>query len=410
MGQGRLPEMAPPARRPARVCVVAYSFYAYDNRVRRYAEALTQRGDHVDVIALRRRGQPMVEIINGVRILQIQERTKNERRKLTYLCRLLLFFVRSMTLLTKRHFKNRYDLFHIHSVPDFLVFTAWIPKLMGAKVVLDIHDILPEFYASKFRISCESAIGQCLKRIERAATRFADHVIVSNHLWQEKLLARSIRSSAKCTTILNFPDPNIFARHNLARPGGTVVILYPGALNYHQGVDIAIRAFARIKDEAPCAMFYIHGEGDQKRDLSNLIEGLGLTNRVFLRDPVPLTEVAAIMERADIGVVPKRNDQFGNEAFSTKILEFMAVGVPVIVADTTIDRYYFDDSVVKFCRSGDEKDLAACMRQLITDVELRRRLAVRAEEFVARNSWAKKKADYLALVDAQLAAGDRLGS
>src|SRR5439155_22414541 len=99
-----------------RVCVIAYTFYAYDNRVRRYAETLANRGDEVDVIALRRRGRPQLEVINGVRVFQIQRREINERHRLTYLLRLALFFARSMALLTKRHLQHRYDLFHIHSV------------------------------------------------------------------------------------------------------------------------------------------------------------------------------------------------------------------------------------------------------------------------------------------------------
>src|SRR5712691_3633702 len=149
-----------------RICVVAYTFYEYDSRVRRYADTLAKRGDEVDVIALRYRDRPSVEVINGVRIFQIQRREINERRRLTHLLRVASFFVRAMALLTKRHLQNHYDLFHIHSVPDFLVFTAWLPKLMGAKVILDIHDLLPELYACKFGTTCDSPIVKFLIAVE----------------------------------------------------------------------------------------------------------------------------------------------------------------------------------------------------------------------------------------------------
>jgi glycosyltransferase involved in cell wall biosynthesis len=66
-----------------------------------------------------------------------------------------------------------------------------------------------------------------------------------------------------------------------------------------------------------------------------------------------------------LGVVPKRADSFGNEAYSTKIMEFMSLGVPVIVSETKIDRYYFDDSVVRFFQSGNSDALADAMLEVM---------------------------------------------
>lgn len=68
---------------------------------------------------------------------------------------------------------------------------------------------------------------------------------------------------------------------------------------------------------------------------------LQLSDRILIKPPYPLREIAFVMANADLGVVPKRNDSFGGEAFSTKILEFMALGIPVVVADTKIDKCYF---------------------------------------------------------------------
>ena len=127
--------------------MVAYTRYESDNRVRRYAEALAKRGDHVDVVALRQEGQAASDVINGVRVFRIQRRIASEKNKFMYLGKLCLFFVRSMAFLTREQFRNRYDLIDVHSVPDFEVFAAAYPKLTGTKIILDIHDIVPEFYA-----------------------------------------------------------------------------------------------------------------------------------------------------------------------------------------------------------------------------------------------------------------------
>ncbi len=175
-----------------KVCMVAYAFYETDNRVRRYAEALAKRGDYVEAVSLRREGLPAFEVINGVRVHRIQPRQINEKGKFTHVSRLIQFFLRSMAFLTKSHLKERYDLIHVHSVPDFEVFAALFAKLGGAKVILDIHDIMPEFYVSKFNSTHDSLAFKILLTIERLSTRFADHVIAANHIWGDRLVTRSV--------------------------------------------------------------------------------------------------------------------------------------------------------------------------------------------------------------------------
>lgn len=380
------------------VCMVSYSIFDFDNRVMRYAETLVREGASVDVIALRRKGLSKRETVRGIRVFRIQQRSIAESGRLTYAANVLLFFVRAVLLITKRQIARRYDLVHVHSVPDCLVFAAWFPKLMGARIILDIHDVLPEFYASKFKISHNTLIFKLLLWVERTSAAFADHVIVANDLWRERLVTRSVKGE-KCTAILNFPDRSIFRRNGRTRSDDRFVMIYPGTLNSHQGVDTAIRALALIKSQAEDVDFHIYGHGRTQQELRELSINLGLEKRVFFHEPVPLREVAQIVENADLGIVPKRNDGFGNEAFSTKTLEFMAMGVPVIVADTTIDRHYFNDSVVSFFRSNDEKDLARCMLELINNPQRRMEMIAKAEEFVRSYDWEANSVIYLNLID-----------
>ena len=378
--------------------MVAYSFYEGDNRVRRYAETLARRGDRVDVVSLRQNGQPPRGIINGVHVFRIQRRVVNEKSKFSYLGRLLLFFMRSMTFLSVQQMKERYDLVHVHSVPDFEVFAAVVPKLTGSKIILDIHDLVPEFYLSKFKGTERSLTFRLLTTVERISARFSDHVIAANHIWEKRLQERSVKES-KCTTILNFPDTEIFQARGRTRTDNRFVILYPGTLNYHQGIDIAIRALALIRDQVPQAEFHIYGSGEQLNPLKALVEELGLEKRVFLMGTKPLHEISSVIENADLGVVPKRSNSFGNEAFSTKILEFMSLGVPVVVPDTAIDSYYFNNSVVKFFHANDEKSLADAILLMIKNPELRQKFSRDAAEFVLKYSWDMNKDTYLNLVD-----------
>lgn len=385
--------------------MLVYSFYESDNRVMRYARALVERGDQVDVIALGDGNkQPSFEVIEGVNVHRIQRRLRNEKNKYAYLYRLMKFCAKSSFVLSRLHLKRKYDLIHVHNVPDFLVFSAWFPKVTGAKIILDIHDILPEFFANKFCKPEGSFYVRFLKLIERFSARFANHVIVSNHLWSEKATSRSI-SKEKCSVFINYVDLNLF-RSRRTRNDGRFIMLYHGGLQRHQGLDLAIRAFDNVCRPNPGAEFHIYGGGSMKPELQALVQELGLNDRVFLRESVPAREVADIVANADLGIVAKRADSFGNEAYSTKIMEFMAEGVPVIVSKTKVDSFYFDDSVVRFFESGNEDDLAAAMLDLMKNREQRESLVRHANEYVARNNWDTRKQKYWHLVDSLISCAE----
>ena len=400
-----LPDSMPPHHkphyrpRPQRICMLSYSFYDSDNRVKRYAETLARRGNVVDVISLRPSGQTPAADCNGVHVRQIQKRIKNERGKFTYLMRLFGFLVRSSFHLTRSHLSHPYDVIHVHNIPDFEVFAAWLPKLTGSKIILDIHDIVPELFVDKFGAKTGDMIFRALTAIERLSAAFSDHVIVSNPIWYETYTARSADKS-KCSVIINYPDPTIFSLGKYPTDSDSrQKILYPGSLNWHQGLDIAVRAFSLIKDRAPRADLHIYGDGPAKPALAEMIRTMRLEDRVCLREGLPIEEMAAIMASATCGIVPKRADGFGNQAFSTKTLEFMALGVPLIISETQIDRHYFDDNMVLFFHPGDERDLAEKMALLLENEELRSKLIRNALSFVGENNWDVKKGSYLELVD-----------
>ena len=382
-----------------RVCMLAYTFYDFDNRVRRYAETLAQEGHSVDVIALRLPQRSFITSENAVRVIGIQRRSGTERSKFSYLLKLALFLLKAAVLLSILRMRKRYDIIHVHNVPDFLVFAALIPKLSGSRIILDIHDILPEFYASKFKSNEKSLAYRGLVLLERLSARFADRVILSNHLWYARYTSRSVVPE-KCSVIINYPNPALFFPRQSGDHKSDFTFIYPGTLNWHQGLDIAIKAFAILAKKTDCCRFDIFGVGTSRDDLQALITSLGLDGRVRIHDTVPLKKLPELVANADCGVVPKRADGFGGEAFSTKILEFMAMGIPIIASATPIDRYYFDESLLLFFRSGDEHDLANKMEEMMNNAQLRTRLSEEGLAYSRRNCWNEKRKLYLELIDA----------
>ncbi len=379
------------------VAMPVYSFYESDNRVRRYAKTLAEEGHEVDVICLKSSSlQPSFEVVEGVKVHRLQTRRKNERCGFDYLIRQTSFLIKSARHLLRLHKIKKFDLIHVHSIPDFEVFAALFQKLQKVPVILDIHDLVPELYLSKFQKE-KDLYYKALLFLEKISCRFSDRVIIANHLWQKRLLDRSV-AEGKCSVIMNYPDETIFYPRERKRNDNKFIIIYPGTLAYHQGVDIAIKAVARLRERFPQMVFHIYGDGPARPDLQRLVEELGVIDRVTIFDTLPLEQIAAIMAEADLGIVPKRDDEFAGEAFSTKILEFMAVGVPVVVSRTRIDSYYFNERVVKFFRPDDVDDLEVSLAALISDKQSREQMVRHAFELIEKYKWSKNKDKYIEMV------------
>lgn len=382
--------------------MLAYAFYETDTRILQYAASLAERGDIVDVIALKRDpGLPDFEQLDGVNLYRIQDRILNEKGIFSYVNRIARFALRSALFLFQKHNEHPYDVVHVHNVPDFLAFSAIYPKLRGGCIVLDIHDLLPEFYASKFNISHNSLLFKTLVFAERCSAAFANHVIIANHLWRHRLVSRS-STAEKCSVVRNRPDLSIFTKHEINKhdQDQKFILTYPGSLNWHQGLDVAIRAFAIISDRIPEAEFHIYGEGSAKASLIALVNELAMENRIFFHNFLPSRDIAKVMANTDLAIEPKRsNSPFGNEALSTKILEFMSLGVPVIASKTTIHAYYYDESIIQYYDNDDEFQLAEQILRLKNNPELRQSLAENAKRYLEDNTWDARKHEYLQLID-----------
>lgn len=385
-----------------RVCLVSRRFYECNTHMQQFANALASRGDIVDVIAARRRGSPAYEVCNGVNIFRIQYRDVDECGRFVYLFKILQFLIRAAMCIAARHLRSGYDLIHVQPIPDVLVFSALIPKLSGVPVILDLRDLVPELWGSKFNVADKSVLFKLLRLAERCSVAFANHVIVANPIWYERVVSRSAERS-KCSMIWYSPDPTVFHTGSRLHINGRFVIMYPGTLSWHQGVDILIRAFPKIRAAIPQAEVHIYAEGTARKALEDLTELLCLGKAIQFFDIVPTAVLVDRMANCDVAVVPKRaSDSFGNEAASTKISEFMAVGVPVVASRTEIESRFFDDSELCYFRSEDEEDLVRAVVTVHSDPELTARLSANATEKI-RNGAHDLRQQYLELVDCLVA-------
>jgi glycosyltransferase involved in cell wall biosynthesis len=165
-------------------------------------------------------------------------------------------------------------------------------------------------------------------------------------------------------------------------------------------VDVAINAFAKVKEEIPEAEFHIYGEGPAKDSLIKLADSLRLSDRVIFHNSLPIEEIVQVMADTDLAVEPKRaGSEFGNEALSMKILEFMALGVPLVVSRTKIHEFYYSDALVKYYGRDDKDELARSIVLLKRNSAMRDQLVANALRYVEANNWDVEKGQYLRMVD-----------
>ena len=183
--------------RGKRLAVLLFSYYPADVRPRRAAEALVNEGMQVELFCLRKsKDEPLRERFNGVDIIRLPLR-RHRGGAVTYFLRYATFIFGAFSLLTLRSLRRCPDLVHTHNMPDVLVFSALIPKLLGAKVILDLHDPMPELMMTIFRLKPDSPGVRLLKWLERRSIAFADTVLTVNLACKRILSSRSCASRAR---------------------------------------------------------------------------------------------------------------------------------------------------------------------------------------------------------------------
>ncbi len=384
------------------ICIVVQNFYDLDIRVRRKAEALVAAGYSVDVLALRGADTPKHYTLGGVNVSTIslgKKRGSLLRYAFEYGIFLLWAFFRLTFDMRRRH----YAVVDINTLPDFLVFAGLFAQRQGAQLVLDMHEITPEFYMSKYEIAENSWLIGLLKWQERASFRFADRVITINEPIEDLLCGRGLERE-KSTIIMNSADEANFAVNNSASADAAAAtpasfrMIYHGTLTRLYGLDIAVEAFAIAQKDMPGAEFWILGGGPEAPLLARMVKERALESQVKLLGMVKPAEIPAYLSKCDVGVLPIRRDIFLDFAFPNKLAEFIVMGNAVIISRLKAIRHSFSDDALAFAEPNDPADLARQMVRLYRDNELRRHLVANARKEYAPIRWEVMKERYLRLI------------
>jgi len=384
--------------------MVVHAYYPLGEvRVEREAQALIQAGYQVDVICLRDEGEPAEEIVDGIKIYRMPVNRHRGKGSLMQMVEYLSFFFLAFFKLTGLHLSDRYNSIQVHNLPDFLVFAAIVPKLTGSKIILDLHDLMPEFFAANYEKGMDSLPVRILILQEKLACAFADHVITVTELWRQTLINRSAPAS-KVSVVMNVADREVFDRNALPKlspsTNGHFNLIYHGTITQRYGPDILLQAVNLLREDIPDIHVTIHGKGEFLDELKSLASDLKLGDHVRFSDQfVPTAELSQMILRSDVEVVPYRRNIFTDGILPTKLLECVALGVPVIASRTPAIEAYFDDSMVRYFTPGEVEELADCIRELYQDRDKLAQIARNADRFNQEYSWSVLSANYTSLVD-----------
>lgn len=383
-----------------KVCIVRQDQFPNDIRVRKEALALIAKGYQVDVICLQDVGEKRDEVYRGVNIYRIPMQHKRGGI-LNYLYKYLKFFFLAFVKLNTLFFRNRYDFIQVNTLPDFLVFVAVIPKLLGAKVVLDLHEPAPELWGSIFGFDKKLFI-RIVKFAEQISIRYADKVITVSEQMKDNYVKRGAQPS-KISVILNVPNlevnPNFFKEHYQNHKNENLTLICHGLMVKRYGHGTLVKAVSLIKDKIKSVQLNILGWGEYEAELKKLVSDMKLENHVYFHGFMSFDDMIKLIAKSDIGVVPVERNPYSDLVHTNKMFEYIAMRKPVIISKTRAVEEFFgpDDSCLKYFESGDEKDLARCILELYNSPEKREEMVKNAYSKFESVRWEKTQEDYCKL-------------
>lgn len=392
-----------------RIAAVVFSPYPADPRPRRAAEALVREGATVEVICLKDTdAEPVRDSFQGVEITRVPLK-RRRGGTLTYLLQYGSFILSAGAILTSRSFRRRYDLVHVHNMPDFLVFSALIPKLLGSRILLDLHDPMPELMMAIFGLPEKSFAVRVLKLLERWSLRFADSVLTVNEAFRKLFSARSC-PTAKISVVMNAPDESIFlyraaTRETLIERSASrpFVVMYHGSLVARHGLDLAVTAITKIRESIPQAELRIYGRSTPF--LENVLKeaqsaGLGEVVRYF--GPKKLEEIREAIGECDLGIIPNRRSVFTELNMPTRIFEYLSQGKPAIAPRTPGIMDYFNSDELMLFELGDAADLAAKIQDAFAHPEKTADVVERGQAVYRAHVWTQERERLIRVVSGLL--------
>jgi glycosyltransferase involved in cell wall biosynthesis len=377
-------------------CIVRHAGYPQDTREVKHATAVLEAGYSIDVICLREKGQKPVEDVGGVMVYRIPM-THKRGGAIGYILEYGLSFVVMSCVLLYRFIRCRYKVIHVSTMPDFLVFTSLIPRLFGAKVLLDLHEPTPELWLTKFGGRKDFFYWLQVK-MEQWSIWYAHRCITVTETLRKRFGERGADIS-KIAVVSNVCNSAVFnpgneAALNPQRDGFTVIM--HGLIDKRMGHETVVEAVSLLRDKIPGIQFEVPGQGEYEEDLKKRVQEMGCEDLVTFLGYLSFSDLLARLRRANCGVVAMQRNPYSELIDTNKMYEYISMRKPVIASRLMGVEANFDESCVKLFEPGNAVQLSECILSLYSNPEQVKTMVQNAyERMELKNSWDKTKSTFL---------------
>jgi glycosyltransferase involved in cell wall biosynthesis len=372
--------------RSKRVCMVAFTHYPFDGRVRLEAESLVEWGYEVRFLVPKEQQTPRTYSLAGVVVEELNVVEYGGKNKLQYLFSYMKFMVLAFFACTRLFVRSHFRIFHVHNMPNVLVFAALIPRLFGSTLILDVHDTVFETYQAKFGTTSPFLLS-IFRFEEWLCCAFAQKVICVNHVQRESVIKRGIPAE-KIATVITMPKFNSHEQPSRQINGtDTFRMVNHGTISKRLGNDLIIQAAAQLVREIPGFELHIIGSGDDLDECKQLSESLGITGHVHFHKGVPWDELARKLESMDVGIVANRVNPATDLMLPSKLIDYVVLGIPAIVPRLRAIEYYFSPVMVSYFEPESVESMVATTVRVYKDKEGRRQQAINAKAFLQEYGW-----------------------
>ncbi len=327
----------------------------------------------------------------GLRVYGIRMK---ERRSpaLWYPVQYAVFFLWALFVVSGLAWRRRYDVVQVDNVPDFLVFSALVPRLRRVPVIFFVFELMPEMTAARLHLGPDDLRLRLVSRLQRAALAWADRVITVSERLRRIMGERGLDA----TRITVVPNSHPLGDLPAAVPPRTPVLILPTTLIGRYGAQVAIRAVAELRHEWPHITLRILGDGEYRSRLVALTEELGLQRHVsFSPGFVPWRQAVEEVRQATIGIVPIISDGYGELMLPNKVCEFVFLEIPFACSRLPSIEEHLPADAVAYFEPGDAAGLAAQIGWLLRNPEQARQQAQRARRAMADLEWESASPRYL---------------
>jgi len=366
------------AGKPRRVLVIVENLPSpFDRRVWQESTTLRDAGYEVSIICPTGKGyEKKFEIVDGIHIYRHNLPLEAEGAKgyaLEYSAALFWEFA----LAWKVFFKRGFDVIHACNPPDLIFLVGGFFKLfLGKKFIFDHHDINPELYEAKF--GHRDFFYKLMVLFERLTFKTATVSIATNESYKCIAIERGGMDPKRVFVVRSGPKLDrlkIVPPVESLKCGRKYLVGYVGVMGKQEGIDYLLRAAAHIvqKMGRTDVHFGLVGGGTSLAEMEAYANELGIAEYVTFTGRVPDQLLLDMLNTSDVCVNPDVANDMNDKSTMNKIMEYMALGKPIVQFDLAEGRFSAQDASL-YAKNNDEVDMAERIIELLDDPDRRQRM------------------------------------